>query len=903
MGSAANSLGVVSVQVTADGSQLQRTLDILTSQAAASGGKMAVAFTSATGPAAALTQAAEGLAGVTVKLTADTAALVQVTNAGAAAQRNFASAAHGSVTEIQATSGALRVLEGSGGIRAAERFLTLIPGLGPALQAAFPIIGAIALFDALTRLADKVIDLKGAQEALAKATEESDKAAQHLAETLDHLTVEHIVSEFGAASGKIAEAMNMDREAKRLQTVMVDIQDSVSIMADSAAKSIQNFIPIWSHFFDEATLDRMKTAVEQIRSLNTQVKELQAEADAKREQGGQEAAREAGSLSAKKLEDELAAFKKSQEQKAQSAREGVQAIQEAQQLVIDGYTSEYVRAQASGALQEKSARDLASRLEAIATETANFEIRQLARIGAARSSGQDRPKQVEVAEDTRAKQAEAQATAANAYVNQGAAASAAAAKSGVALIELQRRSVQALNADILKGFEELDKGWDKLRKEVAATQDEIARGKIRAGEIAQESVGDVAALKAKGVLELANIEYGKAAEHTLSQQRQHVIEIAEMERKATQERIAGYEAALKTLEAQLDIDLNTAKEAHDLEAIAELQKKIADLKQQQANASAVATARAGELTPQTQIEDAFKSAAARTPSAVGKGLASGIIDGRRIGQDIRESLKGIGKEMLGEVISALVTALIGNTVATIANTAGTSLNTALGHLGIHLGAAPKPGVKPGTQTAGPTTTTPAEQRQVVQTAETNTELRAIQQTLIGNQQQTFAQAATMQTQQLAASSIAQTQAWVEIGELAAIIALLTKIAFSSSASGGGGGGLEEAVTTAITFLADGGSPPVGVPSIVGERGPELFVPSVPGTIFPAGSFSRGGSGGGAATAMSAASYSSNSSNISGDLHFHAHGIANPRQHAEMMTREVPRILKQRSGGLGSPYSR
>jgi len=32
--------------------------------------------------------------------------------------------------------------------------------------------------------------------------------------------------------------------------------------------------------------------------------------------------------------------------------------------------------------------------------------------------------------------------------------------------------------------------------------------------------------------------------------------------------------------------------------------------------------------------------------------------------------------------------------------------------------------------------------------------------------------------------------------------------------------------------ADGGSPPVGVPSVVGERGPELFVPTQPGVIVP-----------------------------------------------------------------------
>lgn len=38
------------------------------------------------------------------------------------------------------------------------------------------------------------------------------------------------------------------------------------------------------------------------------------------------------------------------------------------------------------------------------------------------------------------------------------------------------------------------------------------------------------------------------------------------------------------------------------------------------------------------------------------------------------------------------------------------------------------------------------------------------------------------------------------------------------------------------FFAGGGSPPMGKVSVVGERGPELFVPKVPGTIIPNGGF-------------------------------------------------------------------
>ena len=53
--------------------------------------------------------------------------------------------------------------------------------------------------------------------------------------------------------------------------------------------------------------------------------------------------------------------------------------------------------------------------------------------------------------------------------------------------------------------------------------------------------------------------------------------------------------------------------------------------------------------------------------------------------------------------------------------------------------------------------------------------------------------------------------------------------------GGGGGGMGGPANfdpfNMIAF-ADGGNPPVGQASLVGERGPELFVPSTAGTIIP-----------------------------------------------------------------------
>ena len=57
--------------------------------------------------------------------------------------------------------------------------------------------------------------------------------------------------------------------------------------------------------------------------------------------------------------------------------------------------------------------------------------------------------------------------------------------------------------------------------------------------------------------------------------------------------------------------------------------------------------------------------------------------------------------------------------------------------------------------------------------------------------------------------------------------------FGKSASGGGGKGIGGFLGGLIGGLfANGGRPPVGKASVVGEKGPELFVPKVAGTIIP-----------------------------------------------------------------------
>jgi hypothetical protein len=71
--------------------------------------------------------------------------------------RDFGKEAHGSVSGVQAVSASLRVLEGNmtNNLRAAERFVANVLHLGPVLQAAFPVVGAIAFAGVLGELVNK----------------------------------------------------------------------------------------------------------------------------------------------------------------------------------------------------------------------------------------------------------------------------------------------------------------------------------------------------------------------------------------------------------------------------------------------------------------------------------------------------------------------------------------------------------------------------------------------------------------------------------------------------------------------------------------------------------------------------------------------------------------------------
>ncbi len=74
------------------------------------------------------------------------------------AGKSLESYGHSTVSQMQASSAAIRAFENPLGnnLRAVERFMTIIPGVGTALKAAFPVVGAVAFGAVIVESAKKV---------------------------------------------------------------------------------------------------------------------------------------------------------------------------------------------------------------------------------------------------------------------------------------------------------------------------------------------------------------------------------------------------------------------------------------------------------------------------------------------------------------------------------------------------------------------------------------------------------------------------------------------------------------------------------------------------------------------------------------------------------------------------
>jgi hypothetical protein len=192
--------------------------------------------------------ATEALTPALMEQTAAANALKAAKAALAATESEETAVVRGNMSARMAASAEMRVLEGNiqGSTRAAAAFLTTIPGVGEAMQAAFSVFGAVALAGVIVDVGQKfytAFDIGGerarkTQQDIAAVTNEIERSTTSLDVQIDKLQqeqakLEHkpfngiklVLDEAAESAQKLAE--QLDRVAEREKTVIAGMSASM----------------------------------------------------------------------------------------------------------------------------------------------------------------------------------------------------------------------------------------------------------------------------------------------------------------------------------------------------------------------------------------------------------------------------------------------------------------------------------------------------------------------------------------------------------------------------------------------------------------------------------------------------------------------------------------------------
>ena len=778
-------IGGIGVTVTADYAPLLAQLDAAEGAARAGGEQIAASLTQGMDAGS---EAADRLAAALGGESAAAAASVGSSRAAAAGFEAMAAGAKHGVTEIQALSGGIRVLEGSQGIRAAERFLASIPGIGAAFQAAFPLIGLAAISEMFSRIGEEIH--KAFDQAM-NAPQVIQSAFRNLNETLHEsndelqLTNDKLRDDIAKIEGHPSNGLMVALDEARVAadkleiSLLKDLTASTKLFADNKENMLEalNLLPgggsDFAQISQEAqkfqgqiqqTIDKYKTTsaagnglqLPKIPGLDKLSGQLQQQEKAK------ESVELAKQYSAEidKLSDRLQAAQRHSSGLYTSevaSLEGLIDLYKEQRAQIDLTQQKTGLDKTKAGLPDKGAYRRAEEEqkkaddEALAmlqadhqmtlAETASFWKERLS----AESGYTDRVREIHI-------------TLGHIY-QQSDKAIMEGAKKGDEILKEQENKAKEFVAKMAALAHEADDLGERLHQEDIKRAEEVAKAGAQAGMNSQDQQF------AMKKLELAR-QYGETEGHTAEDQIEYQTKLLALNEAISQAKIVRDQADVKALDPQ-------SQQVAYAEALLKLQQdQNAALQQQYAGETAIAGLKQRDsMRGQLQQQTSPQALAGPLSEALAEGVMKG---GKGLGKEIRQSLQGIGKQILGTVFEHAITSLIEKI----------GIQSAIDAL-LHIGT--------GVQVAALTANNIA---------------------LTSN----------------VASNVALT---------AAVTALTTAMDINS-----------------ILGFADGGSPPVGVVSMVGERGPELFIPSVPGKIVTnsalrssqsATAFGGGGGSGGGTT--------------------------------------------------------
>jgi len=417
------------------------------------------------------------------------------------------------------------------------------------------------------------------------------------------------------------------------------------------------------------------------------------------------------------------------------------------------------------------------------------------------------------------------------------------------LIEsIAKRGASVMDAEAKKAQQHLAK-FTELALESEALGNRIAADMIKARERAQENQTMRTAAGAEGAAESRKLQneraYGLAVVHTLQQQVQHMRELAQFDREKGNARIAELESLQKIAEAagdetkaaQYSLQLERERVGVTNEQYA-AESRILELKQKESPMGILKTGLAGVAGSDKTIGQKLSVTGVQLADNMVNGLASTLARAAVEGGKLGHMLRDVGKQL--------------------AMTAATSV------LKIGLQAALQGILKLIPAFAG------------VATAQ------------IG--------AAATSHAATSALNVASVMSYAAVGAAAAAAATAAIPIIGPALAPGVAAAIYGQISSfaPLAAFADGGRPEPGKMAIVGERGPELFIPDQAGRIVP-NHMLNGGAG------LSFPSASSTSGGITiGSIT--ANGVNNPREFVREVARQLPAYLKSTNPKY-SPASR
>lgn len=838
--------------------------------------------------------------------------------------------------------------------RAAERFISLIPGLTELLVAGFPVLGAIALIGNLKQLAGGTDEVTEAQKRLKQTLEQNGEESERLAASFEHINIERFAAQFGALQGMQMKGFVDEGAVKRDKARLEDLGRQIGDLkkriasdlsfqnAGPVTATLQAFNPLMTSL-NYASNQDAKVQLENIKGLESERGKLAAkiaagdnQLEADKEKRDRTAAQDTGQLRSGQLANQERALSAEAEMAKKVSDFQIAQSHAAVQIRI---TAMHDADAASIASAQEELRVAQEKERAI---TAALEAELPKRLALIRAQGEAEKQgktpveaaRIDVATAGKVQGAEGDAA------RQTFDAYAATVEKQNKLDEARAGLVKKQALDEQKVWEEFYDAIGKDAKEFQAIQT-AAMGKSlatfqRVSEIEAKSAGRTGAEAIQGQKLEMERRYGLEVGHSLAQQIQYEERLAGFDDRARAKQIEG-------LQNELAVAQGIEDESRQKVEVARIQAEINELQTRGDNAHLAAQIRIDRLRKEQDLGknlkgDAF-NAVHQIPGAAGGALARGLIDGKHIGQDIRDAMKGVGQQLLGQIFRDLIVkigaeiaahtilggimlwlggnnsadaaaqvaasglntaALHANTIAQLKSIAGGAAGgiaggagSASGAAGSAVGAAASGLIGPLIAAAGGII------GGVISGVMSLIGAHAIVAAIHGTTAAVQALHGTVSTGSSGSAPASQ-------GSFASSASQGGLFGFFSSILGFGGSKPMDVNIVSISPLsplkglfnlfgfAEGGRPPVGVASIVGERGPELFIPDTAGMIVPNGKF-----GGAGLQLPSVAGISSSTSSISGGNHtFNIYGGGNPRE----VARSVAGFLKNSSPQF-SPLAR